>query len=187
MNFIFLDSFLRSRRTDDHECTSTMKTQFMTLWDGLGTSQKENRILIIGATNRPEDVDPAILRRMPQMFYIGLPNENQRRKILDVILKEETLANDVDLNEIAEKTEGYSGSDLHELCRCAAMNSFITALKKVNSTENTFRIEQNNNSNPVTTQNAIRKIDFEVGFEKMAVKNMANKNRFDFATARGFF
>ena len=45
----------------------------MTLWDGLATSKVENRILIIGATNRPEDVDSAILRRMPQMFYIGLP------------------------------------------------------------------------------------------------------------------
>jgi ATP-dependent 26S proteasome regulatory subunit len=49
-----------------------MKTQFMTLWDGLTTSTT-NRILIIGATNRPADVDSAILRRMPQMFYIGLP------------------------------------------------------------------------------------------------------------------
>ena len=69
-----IDSFLRSRRMDDHECTSTIKTQFMTLWDGLSTMQsQQNRILIIGATNRPEDVDPAILRRMPQMFYIGLP------------------------------------------------------------------------------------------------------------------
>ncbi len=68
-----IDSFLRNRRTDDHECTSTIKTQFMTLWDGLTTNQNTNRILIIGATNRPEDVDPAILRRMPQMFYIGLP------------------------------------------------------------------------------------------------------------------
>jgi len=45
----------------------------MTLWDGLTTSQTENRILVVGATNRPEDVDAAILRRMPQMFYIGLP------------------------------------------------------------------------------------------------------------------
>ena len=45
----------------------------MTLWDGLATSQRDNRILIVGATNRPEDVDAAILRRMPQMFYIGLP------------------------------------------------------------------------------------------------------------------
>lgn len=51
-----------------------MKTQFMTLWDGLGTTKdSQNGILIIGATNRADDVDPAILRRMPQMFYIGLP------------------------------------------------------------------------------------------------------------------
>lgn len=109
-----IDSFLRSRRMDDHECTSTMKTQFMTLWDGLST-MKKNRVLIIGATNRPEDVDPAILRRMPQMFYIGLPNEMQRKKILNVILKDENLANDVDLDEIASKTDEFSGSDLHEV------------------------------------------------------------------------
>ena len=49
-----------------------MKTQFMTLWDGL-TSNENNRILIIGATNRPQDVDSAILRRMPALFNIGMP------------------------------------------------------------------------------------------------------------------
>jgi SpoVK/Ycf46/Vps4 family AAA+-type ATPase len=49
-----------------------MKTQFMTLWDGL-TNTQNNRILIIGATNRPQDIDPAILRRMPALFNIGMP------------------------------------------------------------------------------------------------------------------
>lgn len=162
-----IDSFLRSRRMDDHECTSTIKTQFMTLWDGLSTAmQSQNRILIIGATNRPEDVDPAILRRMPQMFYIGLPSELQRKQILSVILKDEQLSSDIDLNEIAEKTEQFSGSDLHELCRGAAMNSFIDHLKQ-------------NQSNEATT--SIRKVDFDVAFEKMSVKNLANlKNRFNF-------
>lgn len=63
-----IDSFLRSRKSDDHECTSTIKTQFMTLWDGLTTSQTENRILVVGATNRPEDVDAAILRR--KIYFI---------------------------------------------------------------------------------------------------------------------
>ena len=63
---------MRSRNSDDHECTLMMKTQFMTLWDGL-TSNDNNRILIIGATNRPQDVDSAILRRMPALFNIGMP------------------------------------------------------------------------------------------------------------------
>ena len=156
-----------------------MKTQFMTLWDGLQTaSQSQNRILIIGATNRPEDVDPAILRRMPQMFYIGLPNESQRKKILNVILKDETLAHDVDLDEIAEKAAEYSGSDLHELCRCAAMNSFIESLKSVqNNEENANSIEASQHSLVPSQQNmsnVIRKVDFDVAFEKMSVKKLAN-------------
>jgi len=153
-----IDSFLRSRRMDDHECTSTMKTQFMTLWDGLST-MKKNRVLIIGATNRPEDVDPAILRRMPQMFYIGLPNEMQRKKILNVILKDENLADDVDLDVIASKTDEFSGSDLHEV--------------------------SSSNNNESTTR--IRNCDFEVAFDKMAVKSLANlKSRFDFQTKHTF-
>ncbi|CAF0886859.1 unnamed protein product [Brachionus calyciflorus] len=172
-----IDSFLRNRRSDDHECTSTMKTQFMTLWDGLSTNQNSNRILIVGATNRPEDVDPAILRRMPQMFHIGLPSKQQRNRILQVILKDEALASDVDLDEIAESTDGYSGSDLHELCRCAAMNNFIGMLKK-NQSEDT---NETNNENGNEILNCIRKCDFEVAFDKMEVKNLANKKRYDFS------
>jgi SpoVK/Ycf46/Vps4 family AAA+-type ATPase len=68
-----IDSFLRSRKSADHETSLMMKTQFMTLWDGLSTSQSNNRIMIIGATNRPQDVDAAILRRMPALFNIGMP------------------------------------------------------------------------------------------------------------------
>ena len=83
-----------------------------------------------------------------------------------MILKDEQLSSDIDLNEIAEKTEQFSGSDLHELCRGAAMNSFIDHLKQ-------------NQSNEATT--SIRKVDFDVAFEKMSVKNLANlKNRFNF-------
>lgn len=168
-----IDSFLRSRKADDHECTNTIKTQFMTLWDGLTTSQTENRILIVGATNRPEDVDAAILRRMPQMFYIGLPNQQAREKILHVILKDENLAGDVNIEAVAEMTLNFSGSDLHELCRCAAMNSFIGHIKKVNSQAGTSAESQN-------AVIFIKKSDFAVGFEKMSVKNLTSlTNRFN--------
>ena len=66
------DSFLRSRTSTDHEATAMMKTQFMSFWDGLITDSS-CQIMIVGATNRPQDVDAAILRRMPSMFCIGLP------------------------------------------------------------------------------------------------------------------
>ena len=68
----FLDSFLRSRSSTDHEATAMIKTQFMSFWDGL-TTDNDARVLIMGATNRPRDVDAAILRRMPSMFRISLP------------------------------------------------------------------------------------------------------------------
>ncbi|XP_044221235.1 outer mitochondrial transmembrane helix translocase [Thunnus albacares] len=120
---IFIDeieSFLRNRSSLDHEATAMMKAQFMSLWDGLDTSST-TQVMIMGATNRPQDVDPAILRRMPATFHVGLPNTRQRQDILKLILAGENLSNAINLKEIAEKTESYSGSDLRELCRDAAM------------------------------------------------------------------
>ena len=66
------DSFLRSRSSNDHEATLMMKTQFMSLWDGLITDP-HCQVIIMGATNRPQDVDAAIIRRMPCTFKIGMP------------------------------------------------------------------------------------------------------------------
>lgn len=115
-----IDSFLRTRSSLDHEATAMMKAQFMSLWDGLDTSST-TQVMVMGATNRPQDVDQAILRRMPTTFHVGLPNTRQRQDILRLILAGENLSNAINLKEIAEKTEGYSGSDLRELCRDAAM------------------------------------------------------------------
>ncbi|KAI0365320.1 ATPase [Pilatotrama ljubarskyi] len=114
-----IDSFLRERAKGDHEVTAMMKAEFMTLWDGLTSSS--DRILVLGATNRPEDIDSAILRRMPRRFAVGLPDVDQREKILTLILKDTPLAPEVSIRTLAEKTDGLSGSDLKELCRDAAM------------------------------------------------------------------
>ncbi|KAH9891903.1 ATPase [Cubamyces lactineus] len=114
-----IDSFLRERTKNDHEVTGMMKAEFMTLWDGLTTSA--DRILVLGATNRPNDIDSAILRRMPKRFAVGLPNVDQREKILRLMLNNTPLAPDFSIRTLAEKTEDHSGSDLKELCRNAAM------------------------------------------------------------------
>ncbi|CAN7993298.1 unnamed protein product [Ixodes hexagonus] len=115
-----IDSFLRSRDSQDHEATAMMKAQFMCLWDGLITDPS-CQVVVMGATNRPHDVDKAILRRMPAMFHVGLPNVEQRAGIVQLILKTEALSEDVNLTRIARQTEGFSGSDLRELCRNAAL------------------------------------------------------------------
>lgn len=115
-----IDSFLRSRNTHDHEATAMMKTQFMMLWDGLST-EAGSTVIVMGATNRPQDLDKAILRRMPAQFHVGLPNDEQRVKILKLILETETTSPNVDLNRLAKLTNGFSGSDLRELCRNASV------------------------------------------------------------------
>ncbi|XP_035211921.1 ATPase family AAA domain-containing protein 1-B-like [Stegodyphus dumicola] len=115
-----IDSFLRSRDTYDHEATAMMKAQFMSLWDGLITDP-ECQVIVMGATNRPQDVDRAILRRMPSMFHIGLPNQKQRSGILKLVLENEMVSDEVNVDEIAMLTDGFSGSDLRELCRNAAL------------------------------------------------------------------
>ncbi|XP_067879222.1 outer mitochondrial transmembrane helix translocase-like isoform X2 [Heterodontus francisci] len=124
-----IDSFLRNRSCADHEATAMMKAQFMSLWDGLSTDI-DCQVIVMGATNRPQDVDPAILRRMPSTFHVGLPRQRQRQEILKLILSGESLNSDVRLKEIAEKTEGYSGSDLRELCREAALHRLRDLVRK---------------------------------------------------------
>ncbi|KAL1488634.1 hypothetical protein ABEB36_014434 [Hypothenemus hampei] len=115
-----IDSFLRARNSTDHEATAMMKAQFMSLWDGLITDPNCT-VIIMGATNRPQDLDKAILRRMPATFHVPMPNIAQRRQILSLILEHEPTSPDVDVEVIAKVTDGFSGSDLRELCRNAAV------------------------------------------------------------------
>lgn len=115
-----IDSFLRARNATDHEATAMMKAQFMSFWDGLITDNTCT-VIIMGATNRPQDLDKAILRRMPATFRISLPNVVQRKQILELILKDEPVDDHVDIMKIAQAAEEFSGSDLRELCRNASV------------------------------------------------------------------
>lgn len=92
----------------------------MTLWDGL-TTGNDTRILVLGATNRPNDIDSAILRRMPKRFSIKLPDAGQRRNILTLMLKDLNVDPKFNMEDLVRRTDGLSGSDLKECCRNAAM------------------------------------------------------------------
>ncbi|CAM8887850.1 unnamed protein product [Rhodiola kirilowii] len=114
-----VDSFLGQRRSTDHEAMSNMKTEFMALWDGFTTDQNA-RVMVLAATNRPSELDEAILRRLPQAFEIGLPDRKERAAILKVVLKNERIDDNINFDHIASLCDGYSGSDILELCKKAA-------------------------------------------------------------------
>lgn len=78
------------------------------------------RVMVLAATNRPWELDEAILRRLPRAFEVGMPDKQQRASILKVILKDEVCEPCLDIEQLAILTEGYSGSDLTELCKQAA-------------------------------------------------------------------
>ena len=120
-----IDAVLGQRRSGEHEASGMVKAEFMTHWDGLASTNKHGepqRILILGATNRIQDIDEAILRRMPKKFPVSLPTAPQRLRILGLVLKDTKIDKDhFDLEYLVQVTAGMSGSDIKEACRDAAM------------------------------------------------------------------
>jgi len=92
--------------------------QILTEMDGMGS--KKN-VFIIGATNRPDIIDPAILRpgRLDQLIYIPLPDDGSRHSIFKANLRKTPVAKEVDLQYLAKVTKGFSGADLTEICQRA--------------------------------------------------------------------
>ncbi|XVE64308.1 hypothetical protein DITRI_Ditri07aG0090700 [Diplodiscus trichospermus] len=114
-----VDSMLGQRtRVGEHEAMRKIKNEFMTHWDGLLTKAGE-RILVLAATNRPFDLDEAIIRRFERRVMVGLPSIESRERILRTLLAKEKVEN-LDFKELSTMTEGYSGSDLKNLCVTAA-------------------------------------------------------------------
>ncbi|KAL4952422.1 P-loop containing nucleoside triphosphate hydrolase protein [Aspergillus filifer] len=120
-----IDAVLGTRRSGEHEASGMVKAEFMTHWDGLtsaNSSGEPQRIVVLGATNRIEDIDEAILRRMPKKFPVTLPPEAQRLGILSLILKDTKIdRQNFDLHNLVKAMAGMSGSDIKEACRDAAL------------------------------------------------------------------
>ena len=115
-----IDSLLTSRSEGEHESSRKMKTEFLVQLDGASTLGEE-RILVVGATNRPQELDDAARRRLVKRLYIPLPDQAARLHILTRLLKEVSSAvTNHQMEDIARRTEGYSGADMSNLCKEAA-------------------------------------------------------------------
>jgi transitional endoplasmic reticulum ATPase len=124
MFFDELDSIAKSRGGsgaggDGGGASDRVLNQILTEMDGMNA--KKN-VFIIGATNRPDQIDPALLRpgRLDQLIYIPLPDEASRLSILKATLKKSPISPEVDLGFLAKNTHGFSGADLVEICQRAA-------------------------------------------------------------------
>jgi fidgetin-like protein 1 len=116
-----IDSLLTQRKSTENEASRRMKTEFLVQLDGTGTSG-QGRVLVIGATNKPQELDEAARRRFTKRLYIPLPAEGDRRILLNVMLKKNHhLLTDQDIDCLAKDTAGFSGADLKSLCTDAAM------------------------------------------------------------------
>jgi SpoVK/Ycf46/Vps4 family AAA+-type ATPase len=115
-----VDSMLGQRtRVGEHEAMRKIKNEFMTHWDGLLSGPNE-QILVLAATNRPFDLDEAIIRRFERRIMVSLPSVENREMILKTLLSKEKHDENLDFKELATMTEGFSGSDLKNLCITAA-------------------------------------------------------------------
>ncbi|MCO5552225.1 hypothetical protein L7F22_005737 [Adiantum nelumboides] len=145
-SIIFLDevdSFLGQRKSSEHDALTSIKTEFMSLWDGFLTDQRGG-VMVLAATNRPWDLDEAVLRRLPRAFEVGLPDVKQRASILQVILKDENVESGFDYELLASMCEGYSGSDLTDICKQAAYLPIKELLAKEKSGKLTRQYAYNN-------------------------------------------
>jgi transitional endoplasmic reticulum ATPase len=141
----------------DSGSTDRVVNQLLSELDGI---EDLEGVMVIATTNRPDIIDPAILRpgRLDRHLYIPVPDEEARRKIFDVHTQDMPLADDVDLDALSERTEKYVGSDIAAVCREAGMNALRNDLEAGTVTMADFD-EAVENASPSAEEKDIK--DFE--------------------------
>ena len=125
-----IDAIAPKRDEVAGETERRVVAQLLTLMDGL---EERGRVIVIGATNRPDALDPALRRpgRFDREIEVRVPDKEGRKEILQIHTRNMPLADDVDLDKLAEMTHGFVGADLAALCREAAMNALRRYLPKM--------------------------------------------------------
>ncbi|MEM3755167.1 MAG: AAA family ATPase, partial [Candidatus Bathyarchaeia archaeon] len=129
-----VDAIAPKREEVTGEVERRVVSQLLALMDGL---QSRGKVVVIGATNRPNAIDPALRRpgRFDREIEIGVPDRQGRLEILQIHTRNMPLAKDVDLKQLAEMTHGYTGADIAALCREAAMKALRRYLPEINIEE----------------------------------------------------
>ncbi|CAL5210654.1 unnamed protein product [Lathyrus oleraceus] len=121
-----IDSLCNARgASGEHESSRRVKSELLVQVDGVsnsGTNEDGSKkiVMVLAATNFPWDIDEALRRRLEKRIYIPLPNFESRKELIRINLK--TVAPDVNIDDVARRTDGYSGDDLTNVCRDASLN-----------------------------------------------------------------
>ncbi|XP_031353255.1 spastin-like isoform X3 [Photinus pyralis] len=117
-----VDSLLSERSNNEHEASRRLKTEFLVEFDGLPSNPENEKVIVMAATNRPQELDEAALRRFPKRVYVTLPDADTRCELLKKLLsKQGCTLSPKELKRLATLTDGYSGSDLTALAKDAAL------------------------------------------------------------------
>jgi transitional endoplasmic reticulum ATPase len=157
-----LDSIVPTRGggMGDNQVTERVISQILTELDGLEELQD---IVVIGATNRPDMIDPALLRpgRFDRLLYVPIPDLESRKEIFRVHLKGKPLAPEVSVDDLAAKTEGYSGADIQSVAETATMNAIRRYI------DNNKSNLQDTNAKEKLKQIAVTRADFDEAIKKV--------------------
>lgn len=117
-----IDALVSSRGgASEHEASRRMKSQILTAMDGLTSREGEGTVMVLATTNHPWSLDDALRRRLEKRIYIPLPDADGREAMFRLNLSEVPTEDDVDIASLGRATDGYSGADIHIVCREASM------------------------------------------------------------------
>eukprot|EP00043_Microstomoeca_roanoka_P006112 m.60317 g.60317 ORF g.60317 m.60317 type:complete len:238 (+) comp13278_c0_seq2:56-769(+) len=161
-----LDSIMTTRDTGDHEGSRRMKTELLMQMDGL--SKSNDLVFVLAASNLPWELDPAMLRRLEKRILVDLPTHDARKAMfqhhLPPVVQDGKqggihLTASIDYGLVAERTEGYSGSDIRLVCKEAAMKPVRQIFDVLENLADEDDAPSRIDLRPITTEDVLASIE----------------------------